>query len=105
MLKNSTSIKKQPRDTKTKCAPKQDAIEIPTVPSLEELASYTSDEARSRLFLVLLQHAMAGDVRAAKLYLDYALGNQQAESGLTLEQALQMMNAQGNQTEADDDEF
>ncbi|MBU1637304.1 hypothetical protein KKC97_06510 [bacterium] len=85
---------------------KSNTLEAATVLPLEVVEQYTPDFARSRLLTVLLQLALAGDVRAAKLYLDYSFSaNLESQSGLTLEQALQIMNEQKNRTASDDDGF
>jgi hypothetical protein len=63
-------------------------------------------EAREQLLDVLLMLALAGDVRAAKLYLDYSFkSNVEAKTGLSLEEALRIMQTSSNDLTAGDDDF
>jgi hypothetical protein len=62
------------------------------------------DTARSNLLEVLLRLALAGDVRAAKLYLDYSLREAvKAQTGFTLEEALKLIQDGASDKESDND--
>ena len=70
-------------------------LEAATVMPLEVVKKLEPDEARKELLVVLLQHALAGDVRAAKLYLDYSFReNVEEQTGLTLEEAITLSRSQ-----------
>jgi hypothetical protein len=80
-------------------------LEAAVVMPLEAVERLEPTEARQKLLTVLLQCALAGDVRAAKLYLDYSLRqNIEAQTGLTLEQAIELTRSQTIQPEAYRDE-
>ena len=79
-------------------------LETAVVMPLEVVEALSPETAKRKLLSVLLKYALEGDVRAAKLYLDYSFrANVEERSGLTLEQAMQLMNSQEVQTASEDD--
>jgi hypothetical protein len=80
-------------------------IETVTAMSLEIPEHVEPIKARSDLLDKLLELALAGDVRAAKLYLDYSFkSNAEAKSGLALEDAIQLMQTPLTEPTASDDD-
>ena len=81
-------------------------LEAATTMPLEVPAHSNPADDRSQLLEVLLELALAGDVRAAKLYLDYSVrSNAEANTGLSLEEAIQLMQIPSNDETVSDDDF
>jgi hypothetical protein len=86
--------------------PPRRVMEAATTMPLEIPEHLEPTEAREQLLDVLLMLALAGDVRAAKLYLDYSFkSNVEAKTGLSLEEALRIMQTSSQDLTAGDDDF